>query len=102
LLSWTAAATDTTATQIAEAGPLTDYEVAALADSARWYLSRLSDRLEEQSRVSPDSTLVSRYTTGSHTAQMVPLFASGPGAQMFGGIKSNWKVGELLLEIVRR
>ncbi|MFC1639629.1 alkaline phosphatase [Gemmatimonadota bacterium] len=46
--------------------------------------------------------LVARYTTGSHTASMVPLFASGPGAERFGGIKDNWFIGRLLLEAVRQ
>jgi len=46
--------------------------------------------------------LVARYTTGGHTATMVPLFASGPGAERFGGIQDNWEIGRLLLETVRR
>ncbi len=47
-------------------------------------------------------TLVARYTTGSHTAAMVPLFAVGPEAERFGGISTNARVGALLLEIVGR
>ncbi|NIN13434.1 MAG: alkaline phosphatase [Gemmatimonadales bacterium] len=47
-------------------------------------------------------TLGAAYTTGSHTATMVPLFAKGPGAEQFGGILSNARVGELLMEAVRR
>jgi len=43
-----------------------------------------------------------RYTTEGHTAQMIPIFASGPGADEFGGIIENWRVGELLIEAVRR
>ncbi len=46
--------------------------------------------------------IVARYTTGVHTATMVPLFASGPGAERFGGIKDNWEIGQLLLEVVQR
>ena len=46
--------------------------------------------------------LVARYTTDDHTAQMVPLFAMGPGAERFGGILDNYRVGQLLLELVRR
>jgi hypothetical protein len=30
------------------------------------------------------------------------LFASGPGAEQFGGIKDNWKIGELLIAVVGR
>jgi alkaline phosphatase len=50
-----------------------------------------------------DSTraLVPAYTTGSHTATMVPLFAVGPGAERFAGIMSNAQVGRRLLELVR-
>jgi alkaline phosphatase len=46
--------------------------------------------------------LVARYTTAVHTATMVPLFASGPGAERFGGIKDNWEIGVLLMEAVQR
>ncbi len=46
--------------------------------------------------------LVARYTTGVHTATMVPLFASGPGAERFGGVQYNWEIGLLLFEAVRR
>lgn len=45
--------------------------------------------------------LVARYTTRDHTAQMIPLFARGPGAERFGGLISNERVGELLMEAVR-
>jgi alkaline phosphatase len=40
------------------------------------------------------------YTTGSHTGQMVPLFAHGAGAADFGGIKDNDRVGQLLMALV--
>ncbi len=43
-----------------------------------------------------------QYGTGSHTAALVPLFAAGPGAERFGGLKENWEIGQLLLEAVRR
>ena len=46
-------------------------------------------------------TLAAAYTTDYHTAQMVPLFAAGPGAERFGGIKENWQIGNLLLEAIR-
>lgn len=48
------------------------------------------------------SDLVAHYTTGGHTALMVPLFAAGPGAERFGGIKENATVGQLLLEAIQR
>jgi alkaline phosphatase len=47
-------------------------------------------------------SLVAAYTTTNHTAQMVPLFASGPGAERFAGIQENWQIGRLLWEIVGR
>jgi len=40
------------------------------------------------------------YTSTGHTAQMVPLFAGGPGAEAFGGLKDNFRVGQLLREVV--
>lgn len=40
------------------------------------------------------------YSTGDHTAAMVPLFAYGPGADRFGGIKDNAEVGRLIREAV--
>ncbi len=44
---------------------------------------------------------VAAYTTGGHSASLVPLFAAGPGAGRFSGLKTNAEVGRLLLEIVR-
>ncbi len=41
------------------------------------------------------------YTTLSHTAEMIPLFAIGPGAERFGGIVRNDRIGQLLIEAVR-
>ncbi len=41
------------------------------------------------------------FTTGSHTASMVPLFAYGPGCWAFGGIMDNTSVGRMLIEILR-
>ena len=43
-----------------------------------------------------------RYATGDHSAAFVPLFAVGPGAERFGGLKDNSEVGRLLLDAVRR
>lgn len=98
-----AAAADSAILRLAEAGGIDNPELATLADSASWYMSRLSGRLRREARVTADSsTLVARYSTGSHTAQMVPLFASGPGAEKFGGIKDNWRIGELLIAAVSR
>ncbi len=49
----------------------------------------------------PDGELVARYTTNDHTAQMIPLFAKGPGAEHFGGLITNERVGQLLMEMIR-
>ncbi len=40
------------------------------------------------------------YTSTGHTAQMVPLFAGGAGAEAFGGIHDNFQVGRMLREII--
>ena len=40
------------------------------------------------------------YTTVGHTAEMVPLFARGPGQESFGGIMRNDRVGQVLLRLV--
>jgi alkaline phosphatase len=40
------------------------------------------------------------YTTGGHSGTMVPLFAFGPGAERFGGIRRNDEVGRILMELV--
>ncbi len=42
------------------------------------------------------------YTTTGHSAQMVPLFAAGPGAHLFGGVKDNFRVGQILMGLVQR
>ncbi|UCD23460.1 MAG: alkaline phosphatase [Gemmatimonadota bacterium] len=103
LLTRAAAAADSTVAQIVEASEVSDPELAALADSARWYMARLARNMRDEARHMGDSSaLVARYTTTGHTAQMVPLFASGPGAEVFGGLKPNWRIGELLLQVVRR
>jgi alkaline phosphatase len=94
---------DSVVHQLGEASNFADPDLATLADSASWYLRRLSSRLRRAARLGEDSsTLVARYTTGGHTAQMVPLFASGPGAEQFGGIKANWEIGRLLMAAVDR
>lgn len=40
------------------------------------------------------------YATGGHTATLVPLFAAGPQATRFGGLRDNVEIGRLLMEIV--
>jgi alkaline phosphatase len=55
-------------------------------------------RLDPTEPVRP--SMVLRYGTGSHTAGLVPLFAAGPGAERFGGLKDNDEVGRILKELV--
>lgn len=42
-----------------------------------------------------------RYTTRGHSAALVPLFATGPQAERFGGLRDNYQIGRTLLDIVR-
>jgi alkaline phosphatase len=42
------------------------------------------------------------YNTTGHTAELVPIFANGPGAEAFGRMMNNERVGQLLLEHVGR
>ncbi len=46
--------------------------------------------------------IVVGYATSDHTGALVPLFASGPGAERFGGLKGNDDIGRILMELVRR
>ena len=41
-----------------------------------------------------------RYSTGGHTAELVPMFAAGAGAEAFSGLHSADGVGRLLQEAV--
>ncbi|NNM03696.1 MAG: alkaline phosphatase [Gemmatimonadetes bacterium] len=103
VLTGAAATADSTVARLAEARRLVEGELGEMADSIATNLVKLSALLRGRARAIEDSpTLVARYTTGSHTAQMVPLFASGPGSEVFGGIKMNWRIGELLKAAVNR
>ncbi len=64
----------------------------------------LALQLDERQRNRRDrrSEVIARYTTDDHTAQMVPLFARGPGAEKFGGIHPIAEMGRLLIEAVER
>jgi alkaline phosphatase len=46
-------------------------------------------------------TAMLQYATGDHTAGFVPLFAIGPAAERFGGLKENREIGQLLQELLR-
>ncbi len=43
-----------------------------------------------------------RFSTKSHSANLVPIWASGPGAAAFGRLVDNAEVGATLLAFVRR
>lgn len=49
-----------------------------------------------------DSTgaLSARYSTTGHSAELVPIFAIGPGAERFGGVQTNAAIGRHLMELV--
>jgi alkaline phosphatase len=53
------------------------------------------------SLVQADDDFVLEYTTGGHTAAFVPLFAAGPQASRFGGLRDNTEIGRTLMDIVR-
>lgn len=41
------------------------------------------------------------FSTGGHTAAMVPVFAMGPGAENFTGVMDNTRIGARLIEFVK-
>ena len=51
--------------------------------------------------INPGSTMekiVPAFTTGSHTAALIPVFAFGPGAEYFGGIYENNEIFHKMLK----
>jgi alkaline phosphatase len=48
-----------------------------------------------------DDILTGAYTTLGHTAEPVPVFAIGPGAEPFGGVQTDAEIGQHLIEHVR-
>jgi alkaline phosphatase len=49
-----------------------------------------------------DSTgaLVAAWSTTGHTGELIPVFAVGPGAERFGGIRTGTQIGRALLDAV--
>ena len=41
-----------------------------------------------------------RWSTKDHTAAVVPLFATGPGAEHFAQVRRNWQIGQVLKTLV--
>ena len=42
-----------------------------------------------------------QFTTGHHTANMIPVFAIGPGAEAFSGVYDNTDIGKQLIYFVK-
>jgi alkaline phosphatase len=42
-----------------------------------------------------------RWATDGHTAQWVPIFASGPGAGLFGGVIDNTQIGVTVADLLQ-
>jgi alkaline phosphatase len=42
-----------------------------------------------------------KWTTGNHTGNMIPIFASGPGSAAFDGLLDNTDVGKLLIKYLQ-
>lgn len=63
----------------------------------------LSDHETGGVRISgTEGTMQMEVTTGSHTAGHVPLFAKGPGATRFAGVKDNDEIGRILKMLIAR
>ena len=50
----------------------------------------------------PERPIVISWATSGHTGALLPIFASGPGAERFGGFIRNDEVGRILIDMVRR
>jgi alkaline phosphatase len=102
VLARTVSGFDTMKTRLSEASALLDGAGRARADSIRVLMERVSPQLRQRfSEAGSAAMLVARYTSVNHTAQLVPLFAKGPGAEEFGGVIDNWMVGQLLMVAVQ-
>ncbi len=49
----------------------------------------------------PDSDLDVRFTSDYHSANFVPVFATGPGAEVFDGFFDNTEIGKILISYIR-
>jgi alkaline phosphatase len=47
-----------------------------------------------------DGTMELAFTNTGHTAEMVPVFSEGPGAELFKGINDNYEIGRRLIRLV--
>jgi len=103
LLRGAASSLDTANKRLHDAAPILSGSGASLIDSTLVLNARSSALLRSRADgIGGDSAIsIARYTTGSHTPQLIPLFARGPDAERFGGITDNVRVGQLLLAFVR-
>jgi len=67
--------------------------VVVTADHETGGYTLLRDRSDAQSHED-------HFSTGYHSASAVPIFASGPSAQRFGGLMHQSRVGQLFFEIL--
>jgi len=51
--------------------------------------------------IDDNMTTETKFTTGSHTGVMVPVFAFGPGAENFSGIQQNTDFYKKILELLK-
>jgi alkaline phosphatase len=49
----------------------------------------------------PNGSLDVKFTSDYHSANMVPVFASGPGAQNFDALLDNTDIGKILIEFMK-
>ena len=48
----------------------------------------------------PERSAFISWATPGHTGALIPIFASGPGAERFGGMIRNDRVGQILMELL--
>lgn len=49
-----------------------------------------------------DGLIETKFTSDYHSANFVPVFATGPGAEVFDAVIDNIDIGEILIEFVRK
>jgi len=59
----------------------------------RWFFWR-------QEMTSSDNQLIAGWTSRDHTSNMVPIFATGPGSEVFDAVVDNIFIGQTLIEYV--
>lgn len=47
-----------------------------------------------------DGTLDARWSTDGHSIEWVPIFAEGPGAERFAGVRDNTEIATILAELL--